>query len=158
MTNIKKPRTKKVLVMALAMIMVFTFTSSVFAIPNLPGRESDYGSWSSSVCLRGFTAGATLSKESTSQGWDHFYPQPHNVRYAVDNYSSSSGWINSYVVTTSGRRMSNDCTAWKHEDDNVSIYSGADSYNTLKVRIENQEYYGVHNMRSEGSFQAQYYR
>ena len=52
--------------------------------------------------------------------------------------------------------MSGDCTCWKNEDDNVAIYDKANSYNTLRVRIENLDYPGQYNMRSGGNFEANY--
>ncbi len=139
---------KKILTMVIAVVLVFAFTGNALA-------GTDYGSWTSTVCMYGFTANDPLTK--TTSDWDHFTPKPAYVRYADDNYASDERWMNAYVTTPGGTRMSGDCGCWKNEDDNVAIYSYADDYNTLRVRIENSEFRGEYNMKSGGNFEANYY-
>lgn len=129
-----------------AIVLVFAFAGNALA-------GTDYGSWTSSTCMYGFTASDSLTKTTTN--WDHFTPKPAYVRYANDGYVSDAGWMNAYVRTPSGTRISGDCVCWKYEDDNVAIYENGNSYNTLRVRIENLSP-GQYNMRSGGDFQANY--
>jgi hypothetical protein len=142
---------KKIFTILIAVVLVFSFTGIALA-------AYTSGSWTSSSCMVGFTATDPLTKPSTSYGWDHFYPQPSYVRYAIDNYVSDEGWLRAYVKSPSGTRMSGDCTAWKNEDDNVAIYTSADAYNTLRVRIENLTYPNQYNMKSGGNFLADYFK
>ncbi len=136
---------KKIFAMIIAIVVILSFSSIALA-------GSDWGSWTSNTCMNGFTASNQLTKPSTAYKWDHFYPRPQYVRFAIDNYASDDGWLNAYVKTPSGTRMSSDCVCCNFEDDNVAVYSNADAYNTLSVRIENCEYPGQYNMRSAGSF------
>lgn len=134
-------------ILVAVIVLVFAFAGNALA-------GTDYGSWTSSTCMYGFTASDSLTKTTTN--WDHFTPKPAYVRYADDGYVSDEGWIDLYVKTSGGTRMSDTCNCWKNEDDNVAIYEKANSYNTLKVRIENFEHPGQYNMRSGGNFEANY--
>jgi len=138
---------KRILTIVLSLALVFAFTSTAFAV-----YWNTKGSWSSSVCMYAFTANATLTKDADDE-WDHFTPIPDYVRY--DN-ATNYGYMNAYVMNTSGTRMSDTCSNSAHEEDDVYIYAAADAYNTLRVRIENAQYPGQHNMRSAGTFYANY--
>ena len=136
---------RQIIAASLALILVFAFAGTALAY------DWDAGSWNFTVYMKGFTAYDPLTKTGTD--WILFTPKPSYVRYADNNYRYER-WMNAYVKNSAGTRMSGVCVCWALEDDNVSIYGAANDYNTLRVRIENLECNGEYNMKSYGTFKA----
>lgn len=127
--------------------MMLAFATTAFAY-----YGDSIASWSSSVCMYGFTCTESLYLDP-GETWDHYACCPEYVRYdGATQYGVCCG----YVKTTSGTRMSGNCCNSATEEDDVYIYLAADQHDELRVRIENFSYPGVHNMRSKGDNCAKY--
>ena len=116
--------------------------------------EIAIGKWSSTVCMRGFTASDTLTK-AAGQEWNNYYPKATSIRYADDGYSTER-WMKSWVKARDGQRLCAECVSWACEDDSETIFEEANLYNTIYVYIQNYECYNTANMRSSGEFWASY--
>ena len=139
----------RVFTLIVAIVLVFAFAGVALA-------GSTGGSWTSSTCMNYFTANDPLKKTSYNFDWGLFTPRPEYVKYANDGYASIDNWMMAYVIRPdTGDRVSDFCGCWINEDDNASIYD-VSFLNTLRVRIENSEYPGVYNMKSKGTFEAEY--
>lgn len=138
---------KKRLSLLVAMIVLLSFSGIALA-------GTAIGSWTSTTCMNGFTASNALTKPA-NQGWNYYYPKAESVTYADDGYSTQR-WMKSWLKTSGGSMMTNECVSCAFEDDSETIYKVADDYDILRVWIGNHECPGTANMRSNGEFWASY--